>query len=133
MDGIPIAKLLTTHFNHNGYQEYPDEVTEKTNEEIIGIKDVIHSVGALLSIIQTFPKLSNSFEKDYIDKQNYGDKSHQQDDWLPVHTKVITNVEIIDQNNQTSFVFPDSGENIFEIENSNTKGKLFLKCICWHS
>ena len=54
---VSIAKLLTTHFNHNGYQEYPDEVAEKTNEEIIGIKDVIHSIGALLSIIQTFPKV----------------------------------------------------------------------------
>ena len=81
----------------------------------------------------TIPKLSKSFEKDYIDNQNYGDKSHQQEDWLPVNTKVITNVEIIDQNNQTSFVFPENGENIFEIGNSNTKGKLFLKCISWHS
>ena len=38
--------VVDRHYSQNGYDTYPS----------IGVKDVVHSVGTLLDIIQTFPK-----------------------------------------------------------------------------
>merc|ERR1712038_383392 len=64
------AKVLTNQFNKNGYHDYHYKDEESTDESL-GLKDVIHSVGALLSIVQTFPTLGDSFENKYLDHHSH--------------------------------------------------------------
>ena len=51
-----------------GYQNYQhaEEASEnQSKKKSIGISDVIHSMGAVFHIIQSFPKLSKSFNQKF--------------------------------------------------------------------
>ena len=51
-----------------GYQNYQhaEEASEnQSKKKYIGISDVIHSMGAVFHIIQSFPKLSKSFNQKF--------------------------------------------------------------------
>ena len=51
-----------------GYQNYQHEEEASENQSkknSIGISDVIHSMGAVFHIIQSFPKLSKSFNQKF--------------------------------------------------------------------
>ena len=76
-DSHKADQVLTKHYSENGYDNYPEKIEDSDGDKI-GLKDVIHSVGALLSIFQTFPKFEKSFENKYIDQQKYGSSDKNQ-------------------------------------------------------
>ena len=55
-------RVISRHFHHNGYQYQMEEETSQ-DQKGVGIADVIHSMGALFHIVQSFPKLKNSLNQ----------------------------------------------------------------------
>ena len=86
----------------NSFSNFLDE---ESKEETLGLKDVIHSVGALLSIVQTFPTLGDSFEKEYLDHQSHDNTNPNTDTYMhniPTghESKVQTKVEVASTNSK---------------------------------
>lgn len=90
---------------------FPFLLDEESTDESLGLKDVIHSVGALLSIVQTFPTLGDSFENKYLDhhshkntNQNTNTHSHE----IPMghESKVQTKFEVTSTNTNSKELIP---------------------------
>lgn len=55
-------QIIDRHFQHNGYSNY-QHMHEENKDQKVGLSDVIHSVGAFFHVIESFPKLSKSFNQ----------------------------------------------------------------------
>ena len=80
-------QIISKHFHHNGYQNYQNPTTSFKEKPSFGISDVIHSMGAVFHIIQSFPKLSKSFNQKF-------DRVPDKNPFLT--TKVKTKLEVME-------------------------------------
>lgn len=94
------TEVISRHYHHNGYHDF--HYKDEDDSEKLGLRDVIHSVGTFLNIIQTFPKLAGRGR----DQQKFA-----------TEVGLSPAFEVVSED-PNSFLFP--GENSEEVHNSSS-------------